>query len=73
MSNEEYIKLEARYIHDRSWFIVYTVAFIFGIVWTLLGDSNVKLVFITAAFMCFLRAGIDMEMSARALHGGDSH
>ena len=73
MHNKKYIKLEADYTNDRSWFIVCVVAFIFGVIWTILGESDLKIIFITAAFTCFLRAGINMEMSARALHEGDGH
>ncbi len=55
------------YVTNRSWFIAYSVALFFGIVWAILGESDMKLVFITAAFILFLRSGIKTEMSARAL------
>ncbi len=73
MHDKKYIKLEADYTNDRSWFIVYLVAFVFGIIWTILGEDDLKIIFITATFTCFIRAGIQMEMSARALDGDDSH
>jgi hypothetical protein len=66
-------QLETQYVHDRSWLIIFSVALIFGIVWTILGESTSKIVFVTVAFMLFLNAGVKTEMSARALHGGDGH
>lgn len=64
-------KLENAYVRSRSWFIVFTVALLFGIVWSILGDNNMKIVYVTIAFMLFLGAGVNMEMRARALHKGD--
>ncbi|MEA3372369.1 MAG: hypothetical protein U9Q62_01640 [Campylobacterota bacterium] len=73
MTKKAHLKIEEKYTLDRSWFIVYLVAFVFGVVWTLLGESDFKIIYITVAFTCFLRAGINMEMSARALHEDDAH
>jgi hypothetical protein len=56
------------YIENRSWFIGYSVALVFGIIWAILGESDMKLVFITVAFILFLRSGVKTEMSARALN-----
>lgn len=58
------------YVAHRSWFIAFSVAFAFGIVWTLVGESSMKLLFISVAFLFFLRAGILTEMSAIEL---DTH
>ena len=55
------------YVTNRSWFIAMSVALVFGIVWSILGESSMKIVFITVAFILFLRAGVKTEMSARAL------
>lgn len=55
------------YTTNRSWFIVFSVALVFSIVWTLVGESSMKLVFTAAAFILFLRYGVKTEMSARAL------
>lgn len=62
-----------RFVTDRSWFIVMSIALIFGIVWTIVGDSLTKVVFVTVAFAFFLNAMINMEMSARKLHAEDGH
>ena len=58
------------YIANRSWFIAFSVAFAFGIIWTLIGDNSMKLLFVSVAFLLFLRSGILTEMSAIEL---DSH
>lgn len=55
------------YVTNRSWFIAFSVALLFGAVWGMIGESCVKLLFITVAFILFLRSGIRTEMSARAL------
>ena len=48
-----------------------SVALIFCLVWALVGESDIKIIAVSIAFMYFLKAGIDMEMSSRALH--DAH
>ena len=48
-------------------FIVFGIVMLLSIVWTVLGESNLKIVFITLAFIGFLRAGVNLEMSARKL------
>jgi hypothetical protein len=57
------------YVTNRSWFIAFGIALLFGIVWSMVGESSMKLVFVTVAFILFLRSGIRTEMSARALAG----
>jgi hypothetical protein len=58
---------------DRNWFIVFSVALIFGIVWTFVGDSVMKVVYTTLAFMFFIHSGITMELNAHHAAHGDSH
>lgn len=55
---------------DRAWFIGFSVALLFGLIWTAVGESDVRIIFVTVAFTLFLHAGVRMEMSARAL---DAH
>jgi len=59
-----------QYVTDRSWFIVFSIALVFGIVWTIVGESSTKLIYITVAFALFLNAMINMEMTSRKLHAG---
>jgi len=65
--------LKNHYTIERSWFIVFSVAFIFGLIWTILGESDWKIVFVTVAFIFFVNAGIKMEMSARLLADPHGH
>ena len=53
---------------DRNWFIIYSVAFIFGLVWAMVGDSNTKILFVTVTFGLFLYSGIKMELNALKAH-----
>lgn len=62
-----------QYVTDRSWFIVFSITLIFGIVWTMVGDNISKIIFVTVAFALFLNAMIKMEMTFRKLHAGDTH
>lgn len=57
--------------NDKNWFIVASVAFVFGIVWALVGDEPSKLFFAAASFAFFLYTGINMELNA--LHSHKSH
>ena len=54
---------------DQQWFVLCSIIFIIGLVWAFAGESGSGLVFATLAFVLFLRAGITMEMNARA-HSG---
>jgi len=58
---------------DRNWFIIFAVALIFGIVWTFVGDSVMKIVYTTLAFMFFLHSGITMELNAHHAAHDDAH
>lgn len=56
---------------DKNWFVIYSVMLVFGLVWAMIGDSNMKIVFVTAAFGLFLYSGIKMELNA--LHAKKAH
>ena len=59
---------------DRNWFIIFSVALVFGIVWSMIGDSGLKLVYVTIAFALFLHSGVTMELNAHhAAHAHDDH
>lgn len=62
-----HVEDHGNYVTNRSWFIAFSVALVFGIVWAMVGESSTKVAFVTAAFILFLRSGVKMEMSARAL------
>ena len=50
-------------------FTIASVAFVFCTVWALIGVSDIKIVAATVAFICFLKAGIEMENCANEAHG----
>ena len=54
---------------DKMMFVLSSIAFIFGIVWVVLGDSNIKLVYAPLAFAFFLHSMISAEKSGIALGG----
>lgn len=56
---------------DKNWFVIYSVMLVFGLVWTMVGESNMKIVFVTVAFGLFLYSGIKMELNA--LHAKKAH
>ncbi|MHC3994091.1 hypothetical protein ACXWTF_04635 [Thiomicrolovo sp. ZZH C-3] len=59
---------------DRNWFVIFSVAFVFGILWTLMGDTAGKLVYTVIAFALFIHSGITMELHAHhAEHDQDGH
>ncbi|GEM_PF-1081874 len=59
---------------DRNWFVIFAVALGFGIVWTFVGDSPLKVVYTSLAFMFFIHSGITMELNAHhAAHDHDDH
>ncbi len=58
---------------NQNWFVVYSIAFLFGIVWTIIGESDVKLVYITLSFILFLRAGVILEKSSIEANSHDGH
>lgn len=47
---------------DRNWFVIFTVAFAFGIAWTVLGENAASLIYTTIAFMLFIHSGVTMEL-----------
>ncbi|MEA1917753.1 MAG: hypothetical protein U9N42_09570 [Campylobacterota bacterium] len=54
------------HVHNRSYFIVFSVAFALSIIWLLLGDTSQKLVIATITFILFLRSAIKFEESSIA-------
>jgi len=52
---------------NKTHFAIAGVAFLFCLVWAVVGESDMKIVAVSISFMYFLKSGIDMEMSARAL------
>lgn len=56
---------------DNTALALSSVALIFCLIWALVGESDIKIIAVSIAFMYFLKAGIDKEMSSRALH--DAH
>jgi hypothetical protein len=59
---------------DRNWFIIFSVAFVFGIVWSMMGDTSGKLVYTVIAFALFIHSGITMELHAHhAEHDHDGN
>ncbi|PHR58825.1 MAG: hypothetical protein COA44_01370 [Arcobacter sp.] len=59
------------YINNKVKFTLSSVALAFCLVWALIGESDIKILAVTIAFMCFLQHGIATEMSARQMD--DSH
>lgn len=51
-----------------NWFVVFSVTMIFGLVWTILGESSFKIVFVAVAFTLFIKSAVEFEMSSRSLH-----
>ena len=52
---------------NKTHFAIAAVAFLFCLVWALVGESDIKIVAVGLSFMYFLKSGIETEMSARAL------
>jgi hypothetical protein len=52
-----------------NWFVVFSVTMVFGVIWTILGDSHMKIFFVGAAFALFIKSAVEFEMSSRELHG----
>lgn len=48
--------------HTLGWFIIFSAALAFGIVWTYLGESIAKMLFTTIAFTFFIHSGISMDI-----------
>ena len=59
---------------DRNWFIIFSVALVFGIVWTILGENVGKLIYTVIVFAFFIHSGVTMEINAHhAEHDQDGH
>ena len=54
-------------IKSKTILSISAVALLFCLIWALVGESNIKIVAVTLAFICFLKAGIETEMNQRAL------
>lgn len=68
------MKQLTQYDRDRNWFIIFSVALVFGIIWSAIGESGLKLVYITIAFALFIHSGVTMELNAHhAAHADDGH
>ena len=57
------------YTNNKTKFAISGVALIFCLVWALVGESDIKIVAVSIAFMFFLQYGIATEMSAREMDG----
>ena len=55
---------------DKNWFLGLAFVMVFALVWASVGESHFKMLFAAVSFILFLRAGINYEMTTRAL---DSH
>ena len=56
---------------NKTKFAISGVAFVFCLVWALIGESDIKIIAVAIAFMCFLQHGIATEMSA--IDSGGTH
>ena len=54
-------------------FVLFSVTMAFAIVWSILGESAMKIAFSAVAFALFLMSAVELEMSSRTLHGVDAH
>jgi len=66
--SEQHSVTEAQLTTDRNWFFGLSFAMLFAIVWAILGESNIKMLFVAVTFILFLRAGVNYEMTSRALN-----
>ena len=51
-------------VNNKIKFTLSAVAFIFCLIWALIGEADIKIVAVSVSFMCFLKYGIETEMSA---------
>lgn len=56
---------------DKNWFMIFSVMFVFGLVWAIVGDEWAKVAFATLSFALFIYSGIKMELNA--LHSKKAH
>ncbi len=54
-------------ITDQNWFFGLSFAMVFALVWVIIGESDVKMLFAAITFVLFLRAGVNYETTSRAL------
>jgi len=50
--------------NNKTKFTLSAVALGFCLIWALIGETNIKILAVSIAFMCFLKYGIAAEMSA---------
>ena len=68
------MKATTPFQRDRNWFIIFSVALVFGIVWTLIGENAMKVIYTVLAFALFIHSGVTMEINAHhAEHDNDGH
>lgn len=53
----------------KTRFTIASVALAFCTVWALVGVADIKIVAVTAAFICFLKSGIELEVCANEANG----
>lgn len=59
---------------DRNWFVLFGVALLFGLFWTIFAHSGGSIVYTTVSFILFLHSGITMDLrSHHAEHDTDGH
>jgi len=54
---------------NKTKFAISGVAFLFCLIWALIGEADIKIVAVSIAFMYFLKYGIEVEMSSIAANG----
>ena len=52
----------------KNWFYGLSFAMVFAIIWAILGENDIKILFIAVTFTLFLRAGIKYDETERALN-----
>lgn len=57
------------FTHNKTKFVISTVALGFCLIWALIGETDVKILAVSIAFMCFLKYGVATEISALAQDG----
>ena len=66
-STHDMAKLEEEFNSNKKMLNIFTAVFILGIAFAAMSQSGSSVVFITLAFIGFLNAGIQTEMSERKL------
>ena len=52
------------YQRDRNWFIIFSAALVFGLVWSVIGENTFKIIYTVIAFAFFIHPGVTMELHA---------